>query len=155
MNQSWLKETLQSYLRVRECDIVDKGGGQIMVVVIVGEKRKKKDHFFPRAPNNNSIYNANFAFPNHIYNNLSKFQLVLSKLIFMLVHSFQNSFFFSIYFSLLFNTVTIKKIMFYHTFFFLISHSTTSMEVKFLKHSPLIIIMDMSIIMFSSKKKSV
>ena len=118
-------------------------------------KKKKKDHFFPRAPNNNSIYNANFAFPNHIYNNLSKFQLVLSKLIFMLVHSFQNSFFFSIYFSLLFNTVTIKKIMFYHTFFFLISHSTTSMEVKFLKHSPLIIIMDMSIIMFSSKKKSV
>jgi len=37
MNQSWLKEALQSYLRVRECDIVDKGGGQIMVVVIVGE----------------------------------------------------------------------------------------------------------------------
>lgn len=30
-NQSSLKEIPQSYLRVRECDIVDKGGGQIMV----------------------------------------------------------------------------------------------------------------------------
>lgn len=31
IKQSSLKEIQQSYLRVRECDIVDKGGGQIMV----------------------------------------------------------------------------------------------------------------------------